>query len=302
MTAVSLEGVSKLYGRQAAVDDVSMELSAGERVALLGHNGAGKTTLMKVVLGLVRPSKGVVRVLGGAPGRPEARSAVGFLPENVAFHDALTGWETIRFYARLKRRPAKECLALIDRVGLEHAAGRRVSTYSKGMRQRLGLAQALLGEPKLLLLDEPTTGLDPALRHIFYDIVRALAAGGATVILSSHLLTELEERTDRIAIMDRGCLVEMGTLAELRDKAQLPLRFRLWPRAGHDGEVAGRLTGAAAENGALVFGVPRQDKLAALRRITELGTLIEDVDVEPPSLDALYAHFTGREAAEDAEP
>jgi len=159
VTAVILDGVVKKYGGQTAVAGIGLSLAAGDRLALLGHNGAGKTTLMKLILGLVPASAGGVTVLGGPAGRPDAKAATGFLPENVAFHEVMTGWETLRFYGRLKRRPAGECRGLLERVGLSAAAKRRVGTYSKGMRQRLGLAQALLGQPRLLLLDEPTTGL-----------------------------------------------------------------------------------------------------------------------------------------------
>jgi Cu-processing system ATP-binding protein len=232
--AVEMDGLVKRYGAQAAVDGVSLSVPAGQRLALLGHNGAGKTTLMKLMLGITAPSAGRLMVLGEAPGdvASPARRAIGFLPESVAFHDALTGAETLGFYARLKGRPRAECRSLLDRVGLAHAAGRRVATYSKGMRQRLGLAQALLGQPRLLLLDEPTTGLDPELRAVFYELVRERAAAGAAVILSSHLLTELEERTDRVAILDRGRLVAQGTLAELRIASNLPVTERVVAEPG----------------------------------------------------------------------
>ncbi len=275
MTAVAVEAAVKRFGGHAAVDGVSLRLEAGQRLALLGHNGAGKTTLMKLLLGLLRADGGTVSVLGGAPGRSEARRAVGFLPENVAFHDAMTGWEMITFYARLKRRPRDEAAALLRDVGLEAAAKRRVGTYSKGMRQRLGLAQALLGAPRLLLLDEPTTGLDPELRQAFYEIIRARAAAGCAVILSSHLLTELEERTDRIAIMDRGRVVAHGTLDQLRAAAGLPVVFRLALADGRSERVR----------------APVADKMATLRRLAA-DDAVRDIEVEPPSLDAVYAHFT----------
>ena len=133
---------------------------------------------------------------------------MGFLPENVAFSPSLTGRELLGFYARLKRAQAGDRDRLLAQVGLEEAADRRVATYSKGMRQRLGLAQALIGRPRLLLFDEPTTGLDPLLRQSFYGLVRELGEGGATVLLSSHALTEIEERAERVLIMHRGRIVE----------------------------------------------------------------------------------------------
>ncbi|MEW5728371.1 MAG: ABC transporter ATP-binding protein [Pseudomonadota bacterium] len=279
-TALALTDVRKYFGRRAAVDGVTLSVAAGERVALLGHNGAGKSTLMKLALGILRPDRGAVASIGGQ---------VGFLPENVSFHPAMTGREILAFYAALKRRPAAEVADLLEGVGLTEAAGRFVATYSKGMRQRLGLAQALLGRPRLLLLDEPTTGLDPLLRRRFHDIVRDLAMGGAGVLLSSHLLTDLEARTDRVAIMARGRLVALGTLDQLRRETALPVRIRVIAADGRAAEVAGRL-------GGLDLAVPPAEKMAALRRVLALGPLVADVEVEPPGLDAIYARYAGTEA------
>jgi Cu-processing system ATP-binding protein len=278
--AVELNNVVKRYGERVAVGGVSFAVAAGERLALLGHNGAGKTTLIKLMLGLIAPSEGRLRVLGERPGdvASPGRRAIGFLPEAVAFHEAMTGAELIAFYARLKGWPPRDGRALLERVGLGAAAGRRVSTYSKGMRQRLGLAQALLGNPRLLLLDEPTSGLDPELRQSFYELVRERAAAGAAVILSSHVLTELEERTDRIAIMNRGRLVALGRLEELRERAGLPVVVRARQT---NGEVA-------------VLSVPPGQKLDALR--TALLSQPQDVTVTEPSLDDLYTHFLAEAA------
>lgn len=278
--ALAFTHVRKCFGRHAAVDGVTLSVAAGERVALLGHNGAGKSTLMKLALGILRPDAGTVASIGGQ---------VGFLPENVSFHPAMTGRETLAFYAALKRRPAAEVTDLLEGVGLTEAAGRFVATYSKGMRQRLGLAQALLGRPRLLLLDEPTTGLDPSLRRRFHDIVRDLAAGGAGVLLSSHLLTDLEARTDRVAIMEQGRLVALGTLDQLRRETALPVRIRVIAAEGRAAEVAGRL-------GGLDLAVPPAEKMAALGRVLALGPLVADVEVEPPGLDAIYARYAGTEA------
>lgn len=281
MTAVvELHEVVKRYGARTAVAGVTLAVPAGERLALLGHNGAGKTTLMKLMLGLIPPSAGRLSVLGEAPGdvTSQARRAIGFLPEAVVFHDSMTGTELIGFYARLKGRSPREGAGLLERVGLAAAAGRRVATYSKGMRQRLGLAQALLGRPRLLLLDEPTSGLDPELRQGFYDIVRERAAEGAAIILSSHVLTELEERTDRIAIMDLGRLVALGTLDQLRARAGLPVvvRARL-----ADGEQ-------------VALPVPPSAKMDTVRAV--LAQDVVDLSIAEPGLDDLYAHFLAEAA------
>ena len=159
---VRVADVTKRYGRIAAVTGVSFDLGKGEMVALIGHNGAGKTTLIKLMLGLIRPTSGSIEVLGDNPaaGQFAGRRRLGYLPENVSLDAALTGRETQTFYAKLKREPVAKALELLDMVGLGTAGARRVGTYSKGMRQRLGLAQALIGQPRVLLLDEPTTGLE----------------------------------------------------------------------------------------------------------------------------------------------
>src|SRR5215475_7359084 len=226
---VRIFDVIKDYGRVKAVRGASFELGQGELVALIGHNGAGKTTLMKLMLGLIRPTGGSIEVLGDNPaaGQFAGRRQLGYLPENVSFDTALTGRETLAFYARLKREPVASALTLLDAVGLGDASRRRVGTYSKGMRQRLGLAQALIGHPRVLLLDEPTTGLDPELRQTFYDVIQRLAAEGTTVLLSSHALAELEERAGRVIIMNHGIKVADGSIDELRRLARLPTKIRL---------------------------------------------------------------------------
>ncbi|MEH6718427.1 MAG: ABC transporter ATP-binding protein [Aurantimonas endophytica] len=294
---VRITSVSKSYGKVSAVADISCSFHEGETIALVGHNGAGKTTLIKLMLGLIRPDSGTVTVLGEDPAAGEfaARRKLGYLPENVSFNMALTGRETLRFYARLKRVPADTVGPLLERVGLADAANRRVGTYSKGMRQRLGLAQALLGHPRVLLLDEPTTGLDPALRHIFYEIVAALRADGATVLLSSHALTELEGKADRVVIVDRGVKIADGRIDELRQIAQLPTRIRVRLADGAAGAANDWVDGAGAWrriNGHMLeIDASPADKIPLLRSAVSCGVPVTDIDVMPPSLDELYAHF-----------
>jgi len=287
--AFALRHVAKRYGRATVLEDVSLEAAPGACLALLGHNGAGKTTLMKIVLGLTRASTGRVEVLGAAPGSVEGKRAIGYLPENVAFAPAMSGRETLAFYARLKGEPAGAVPDLLERVGLGEAADRRVATYSKGMRQRLGLAQALLGRPRLLLLDEPTTGLDPMLRQAFFEIIGALTADGAAVVLSSHVLTELEARTDRVAIMRDGRLVAVDSLTGLRDRAGLPVRIRV--RSAEAAEVARSLDGRQINGQAVELVCSAPEKIQLLRRLTSLPVSIDDVELAPPTLDEVYAHF-----------
>lgn len=292
MTALNINNVSKSYGAFNSVSGVSLKIDPGERVALLGHNGAGKTTLMKMILGLTPITSGSIEVLGAKPGSRNARGCIGFLPESVAFHGSLSGREQLHHFARLKSVPVSVADDFLDRVGLSDAADRKIRTYSKGMRQRIGLAQALLGKPKLALLDEPTSGLDPVSRHEFYDIVDQLAQSGTSVLLSSHALTELETRTDRIAIMSKGALVADNSLANLRKSAALPIRFNVTTQVSAVDEVAEKLGGKRVNGCAVSLFCSQENKIATLGRITEFQDLITDVDVTPASLEDLYRHYS----------
>lgn len=289
---VELTSAFKRYGRIEATKDMSFVLKAGETVALVGHNGAGKTTLIKLMLGLIRPTGGQVRVLGEDPATGDfaVRQRLGYLPESVSFHMTLTGRETLAFYARLKRVAVSRMDMLFERVGLApEAADRPVRTYSKGMRQRLGLAQALLGEPRILLLDEPTSGLDPALRRNFYDLITELRGGGATVLLSSHALTELEDRADRVIIVNRGVKIADGTLNELRKLARLPTRISV--RLANEAESLDGPGWNRTAEGRLEADVAPGDKIALLRQVTSNPAMLADLAITEPTLDDLYAHF-----------
>ena len=222
--------------------------------------------------------------------------ATAYLPENVAFHPALTGREQLRHFLRLRGRPAREADGLLERVGLAEAAGRRIGTYSKGMRQRVGLAQALIGAPRLMLLDEPTSGLDPVSRREFYALLDGLAAGGTAILLSSHALSELEARTDRIVILARGRKVAAGTLAELRAEAALPLTAILRARPGAAAALAAHFPEAVEEGERLSFPFAAAEKLAVLERIAAARDLVADFDLAAPSLDDLYSQISRRAA------
>lgn len=306
MSAVRIENATMVLGETRALKDVSFSVPEGRCLALIGHNGAGKTTLMKLILGLLAPTSGMVEVLGQRPASAgkSFRHELGFLPENVAFHDEMTGADTIAFYARLKGAAISEGVKLLERVGLGHAAKRRIKTYSKGMRQRLGLAQALLGKPRLLLLDEPTTGLDPRLRQEFFQIITELTMLGTTVILSSHVLTELEARTDLAAIMRDGKLAAFGDLDALRTKAGLPVIVRA---KGDGPAISGKLNGAfhkivGPDHRSIEIDCPQSQKMALLRRLAECGDICSDVEVRPPSLDDLYLFYCGRSISPSGDP
>lgn len=289
---LTLSQVTKRYEDRTVLAAVGFNVNPGERVALLGHNGAGKSTLMKIILGLIPADGGAVSVLGHAPGSRMAKAGTAYLPENAAFHPALTGQEQLCHYLRLRGENTRQATALLERVGLGPAAKRRIGTYSKGMRQRVGLAQTLIGKPRLLVLDEPTSGLDPVSRREFYVILDELAAQGTAILLSSHALTEVEARTDRIVILSSGIMVANDTLANLRRQASLPIRLQISASTGNADEVASKLSGDR-RNGVMVDLVCNsEEKLARLGDISALGSLVEDVDVIPPSLEDIYSHFS----------
>ncbi|WP_339774874.1 ABC transporter ATP-binding protein [uncultured Thalassospira sp.] len=300
--AVCVRGVTKIFDTQHALENLSLSIEAGESLALLGHNGAGKTTLMKLVLGLIRPDAGEVRILGVDPagsGATQVRQHLGYLPENIAFYPALSGLETLTFYARLKRQPVSDCKDLLERVGLGDAGGKKVGAYSKGMRQRLGLAQALIGNPRVLLLDEPTTGLDPELRHSFYNILAELERDGVSVILSSHALTELETHTRKIAILRKGHLIAAGTLAELREQANLPLHIRLTSNQtdrfiNFAPSLPAGVTGNLVNGHALELALPASRKMEILCYLVGNVSEFDDLDIYQPTLADLYLHFQNR--------
>jgi ABC-2 type transport system ATP-binding protein len=224
--SVEVEGLVKRYrdfwgrARVEALKGIDLSVARGASYGLLGPNGSGKTTTMKILLGLVRPTTGSARVLGHTAGDLAARARMGFLPEESYLHPFLTGQETMDLTGRLHSIPRVERLKrsaeLLDRVGLSGSVtGRRVRTYSRGMARRLGLAQALLNRPDLLLLDEPTAGLDPLAASDVKDLIREAAAGGSTVLLSSHLLGDVEDLCDGVTILEKGRVVVSGPVGDL---------------------------------------------------------------------------------------
>lgn len=224
--AIAVHGLTKIFPvpfhptrRVVAVKDLNLRIEPGEVYGLLGPNGSGKSTTLKIILGLVSPTRGCTEIFGRDSRQVESREAVGFLPENPYFYKFLTGAETLRFFGRLcgmtgatlKNRIDE----LLDLVGLNNARNRRLSTYSKGMLQRIGLAQALIYDPRLVVLDEPTAGVDPAGSREIRDLIMDLKRRGITVLLSSHLLAQAQEICDRIGILADGVLVREGRLQDL---------------------------------------------------------------------------------------
>lgn len=287
---VSLKGVTKQYKQLRALDNVDLNLTSGEVLGLFGHNGAGKTTLMKLILGVISATSGEVKVFERDPSSKQAwhgRKAIGYLPENVSFYDQLTGLEVLTYFARLKSVPKSQAISLLSDVGLSDALHRQVKHYSKGMRQRLGLAQAFLGEPKLLLLDEPTVGLDPIATQEFYTSVDRLKNQGASVLLCSHVLPGVEQHIDRAMILSHGRTVAAGTLNELRQQASLPVIIKT------DG-----INGALAANNKLAgfmvtadqLHIPETEKMSIIKELMNYDS-ISDIQVSPANLEQIYQHF-----------
>src|SRR5881394_3667670 len=223
--AVAVEGLTKVFPvpfrRKSitAVRDLNLRVEAGEVYGLLGPNGSGKSTTLKIILGLASPTRGRTKIFGRDSSLVESRQAVGFLPENPYFYKFLTGEETLRFFGKLCRvngsRLKSRVRELLELVGLTNARDRRLGTYSKGMLQRIGLAQALINEPRLVVLDEPTAGVDPAGSRDIRNLIVDLKRRGITVLLSSHLLAQAQEICDRVGILANGALVREGRLDEL---------------------------------------------------------------------------------------
>ncbi|WP_370947218.1 ABC transporter ATP-binding protein [Amycolatopsis sp. cg5] len=239
MNVVLTQDLTKKYGTRAAVDAVSLTVRRGEVYGFLGPNGAGKTTTLRMLLGLVRPSSGTALVLGEPPGK----SAVGALIEGPGFFPYLSGRDNLRVLARYGGFGDDEVEYVLARVDLTDRGRDRFKTYSLGMKQRLGVAAALLGDPELLILDEPTNGLDPAGVTDMRKLIAGLAADGKTVLLSSHLLGEVQEICDRVGVISRGRLVTESTVSELRGSGRLlvkadPLEAALGICARHATEVS----------------------------------------------------------------
>ncbi|MCF6226537.1 MAG: ABC transporter ATP-binding protein [Xanthomonadales bacterium] len=301
---IELKAVSKRYDKLTVVDGIDLQINKGESFVLVGHNGAGKTTIMKLMLGLTQASSGQVLVMGENPANKSfsaRRGMLGYLPESVSFYHHMTGLELLNYYASLKGVAKTEVSSCLEQVNLSASAGKRVNTYSKGMRQRLGLAQAILGKPELLFLDEPTTGLDPSLRRDFYQIISDLRAAGATVVISSHSLSEIETQADRIALIRSGKLVACGSLDALSEQAGLPVHTRLAVATGHTGRVAAQLEPhfeiQKITDHSVDLVCPVNKKISLLRQVADLGEVVLDINMNAPRLNEIYLHFMNGEKA-----
>ena len=298
--AIRTERLSKTFRvgffarKVRAVDDVSLEVHAGEIFGLLGPNGAGKTTTIKMLLGFVRPSRGTATVAGQAAGSLAARRRLGYLPENPALYEFLTGVEYLRFAGRLTGLSSADAMAqadkLIDLVGLTGRADRAVRRFSKGMVQRLGLAQALIGDPEIVILDEPMSGLDPIGRKDVRDIIFRLRAEGRTVLFSTHILSDVEAICDRVGIMIASRLTDCGTLSSLLDPGVRAVEIvaRGIPEELQQKLVAGGAQ-AMQRDGAWVLTFPAEGPAQqAIRAIVGAGGTLVSVAPHRQTLESLF--------------
>jgi ABC-2 type transport system ATP-binding protein len=296
--AISIAGARKVYAvfpqaQRVAVDDVTLEVPKGAIHGLLGPNGAGKTTTLKMLLGLVRPTAGTFAVLGIDSRTRAGRAKLGFLPEQPYFPPQLTAAQAMRLYARLSGVPEREIAArtgeLLDRVGLEGRASTVLSAFSRGMLQRLGIAQAIVSRPAVVVLDEPASGLDPLGQRDVRNLMLQLRDDGATVLLSSHQLSEAEAVCDRVSIMSRGRVAAEGSLSELLSVAgHTTVRVSGLP-AGLPETVSAAASDVAGQADLITFSVTDEDVRRAIDAVYDAGGAVVEVE---PKRESLEDYFT----------
>jgi ABC-2 type transport system ATP-binding protein len=301
---IETQELRKTYGNVVAVDALNLSVAKGEVFGFLGPNGAGKTTTVKMLLGLVHPTSGRARILGCAPGDPQVMGRIGFLPEHFRFHPWLTAAGFLDVHGRLFGLTAgqrgERIPRLLERVGLADRANARLAEFSKGMLQRIGLAQALINAPELVFLDEPTSGLDPVGRYEVRDVIRELRSSGATVFLNSHFLSEVEVTCDRIAIVKRGRVVRVGRLDELTaQSAEVQIRAAgLTPelisglaRWGTVEEQAIAAKPSRDEPASLTMGIESEDVLpVVVEWLVQGGARLYSLEPKRLSLEELFMH------------
>jgi ABC-type multidrug transport system ATPase subunit len=300
-SAIDTSDLTKVYGKHlTAVDRLNLSVRRGEVYGFLGPNGAGKTTTLRMLLGLVRATSGTARVLGEAPGYSENLARVGAMVEEPALYPYLSGRDNLRVIARYVGRPDDGIDAALDAVGLLERGGDRFNAYSQGMRQRLGVAAALLKDPELLILDEPTNGLDPAGMADMRTLIRTLGSGDRTVLLSSHLLGEVQQVCDRVGVISHGALIAEGRVDELRGRGSILVRAE--PLAAARERVE-RLLGAGhveVLDGTLRLDSDPADASRINRDLVLAGVSVSEVRQVERTLEDVFLELTGEDAADHA--
>lgn len=301
MAAIEIDGLTKRFGDIVAVDDLTLQIEEGEIFGFLGPNGAGKSTTIDILLDFIRPTDGTVTVLGyDAQTEGEAvRRRTGVLPDAYHVYDRLTGLQHLQFVLEMKDVD-EDPMALLERVRIADAADRKAGGYSKGMRQRLVLAMALVGDPDLLVLDEPSTGLDPNGAREMREIIREENDRGTTVFFSSHVMEQVEAVCDRVAIINKGQLVAVDTIDGLRDATETGETLYIYVSEIEDGIVkqVSELDGvgsASVDDGRIRVTVDGVSKFAVLHAIDANVVPIQDFSVAKSSLEDLFVRYTNDE-------
>lgn len=299
---IETHGLSKRYGAVVAVEGLELGIEAGEVYGLLGPNGSGKTTTILMLLGLTEPSAGTVQVLGLDPTRQplSLKRQVGYLPDSVGFYGEMTAWENLAYMARLNGLSSNLAKArmqqVLERMGLAEVAHRPVSTFSRGMRQRLGLAEVLLKEPKVVILDEPTLGLDPEAAQEFLKMIQSLKSEGITVLLSSHLLHQVQAICDRVGLFHKGKLVLEGRVEDLAQRVlggAYRIRLEATPQEGllERLQALPEVNRVQAEAQGLWLEATQDIRPQVARVVLEAGAALQSLLLERPSLDEVYARY-----------
>jgi ABC-2 type transport system ATP-binding protein len=292
---VQTDGLTKRYGDRLAVDDVSMTVRRGEVYGFLGPNGAGKTTTLRMMLGLIRPTAGSASVLGRPAGHPGVIERTGALIEGPGFFPYLSGRDNLRVLARARGLEDGVVDGALERVDLADRGGDKYKGYSLGMKQRLGVAAALMGDPELIVLDEPTNGLDPAGMADMRALVVSLARGGQTVLLSSHLLAEVQEICDRVGVINGGRLLRESTVAELRGEATLRIRATPEDRVLAVAMKAAGDDGVRRSNGGWELDLPATAAPGLVRDLVAAGADVHEIASVERTLEEVFFEMTTTE-------
>jgi len=291
---IETRALTKRYGDAiVAVDDLHLCVRRGEVYGFLGPNGAGKTTTLRMLLGLVRPTSGQAAVLGAPPGSPQGLARIGAMVEAPAFYPYLSGRDNLRVLARYAGVGGDRVEEVLAEVRLSDRAADRSASYSLGMKQRLGVAAALLKDPELLILDEPTNGLDPAGMADMRELIRSLGTGRRTVVLSSHLMGEVEHVCDRVGVIRDGALIAEGTVDELRGRAGLRVRAEPLAQAARLIRALPGVDGVASADGALDVAVDTAQAAAINRALVQAGIAVSELYAQTASLEDVFLELTG---------
>jgi ABC-2 type transport system ATP-binding protein len=300
--AIDAQGLRKEFGQKVAVADLTLQVPRGEVFGFLGPNGAGKTTSVKMLLGLMRPTRGTARLLDQPLGDRPTRASIGFLPEHFRFHEWLQAAEFLDLHGQLygmsKEQRGAVIPELLEVVGLGRRAKTRLSAFSKGMLQRIGLAQALLNDPELIFLDEPTSGLDPHGRRLVRDIIKGLRSEGVTVFLNSHFLSEIELTCDRVAFIRAGTIIRVASMAELEeDRLSIKIRVGQPDSALMDGlEQFGDQPQLDEESGRIQMMLNNEDQIPRLVNwLVDQGQAIYELSPQRMSLEEQFLEIVGEE-------